>query len=187
MTQHPLDPDILAFYTEVEDETSRLTRSPHGRLELIRTRALIHRHLQPIAMDVLDVGGGSGVHAAWLAGLGHRVHLVDPVPRHVEVAAGLRGVTAQLGDARQLESAAESFDLALLLGPLYHLADREDRVGSLREAVRVTRRGGTVLAAAIGRCAPPSCTRTSSTRTSSAGGFARVHACRQYLLRLPSP
>jgi 2-polyprenyl-3-methyl-5-hydroxy-6-metoxy-1,4-benzoquinol methylase len=40
---------------------------------------------------VLDVGGGSGVHAQWLAAGGYPVHLVDPVPRHMAAAAALPG------------------------------------------------------------------------------------------------
>jgi hypothetical protein len=51
---------------------------------------------------VLDVGGGSGVHAEWLSADGYDVELLDPVPLHVERAAGLTGVTARLGDARHL-------------------------------------------------------------------------------------
>lgn len=53
-------------------------------------------------MRVLDVGGGAGAYAGWLASLGHAVHVVDPVPRHVEVAGALPGVTAAYGAARAL-------------------------------------------------------------------------------------
>lgn len=69
-------------------------RSAHGRLELLRTRELARRALAGLgspAARVLDVGGGTGVHAAWLARDGHEVHVVDVVPRHVEAAATLPG------------------------------------------------------------------------------------------------
>jgi len=46
-----------------------------------------------------------------------------------------------------------SYDAVLLLGPLYHLTDRTDRVGALAEARRVTRPGGIVAAAVISRYA----------------------------------
>jgi methylase of polypeptide subunit release factors len=57
-----------------------VSRSPHNRLELLRTRELLQRQLPSSPAVVLDVGGGTGVHAAWLAGRGYRVHLVDLVP-----------------------------------------------------------------------------------------------------------
>jgi hypothetical protein len=61
-------------------EDTRLTRSPHGRLEYLRTQELIRRWLPRPGASVLDVGGGTGVHAAWLASDGHTAHVVDPVP-----------------------------------------------------------------------------------------------------------
>jgi hypothetical protein len=41
----------------------------------------------------------------------------------------------------------------LMLGPLYHLTQREDRLRCLREAARVLRGGGPVVVAAISRFA----------------------------------
>src|SRR6185503_9334617 len=90
----------------------------------------------------------------WLEDLGHDVVLVDPVPLHVEEArAALRRGSARVGDARRLDDADASFDAVLLLGPLYHLIERGDRITALREARRVVRPGGFVFAAAISRFA----------------------------------
>lgn len=91
------------------------------------------------------------VYAAWLTGLGYTVHLVDPVPLHVEQAAARGGFSASLGDARRLTEPDESYDAVLMLGPLYHLVERADRLRALGEARRVVRRGGFVVAAAISR------------------------------------
>jgi ubiquinone/menaquinone biosynthesis C-methylase UbiE len=109
---------------------------------------------------VLDVGGGAGIYALPLAREGYSVHLIDPVPLHVEQAkAGSLGqpeaplAGAEVGDARSLSQASETVDAVLLLGPLYHLTSREDRLQALREARRVVRPGGMVLAAAISRFA----------------------------------
>lgn len=145
-------PEILHFYGTAFDEATRLTGTADGRLELVRTQELLRRHLPAAPADVIDVGGGPGVHAAWLAGDGYRVHLVDPVPRHVEAALGT-GVTAELGDAWALPVADASYDVTLVLGPLYHLLERDERDRALAEARRVTRPGGLVAAAAIGRYA----------------------------------
>ncbi|GAA2106341.1 class I SAM-dependent methyltransferase [Streptomyces synnematoformans] len=145
-------PEILHFYGTAFDEATRLTGTADGRLELVRTRELLRRHLPGAPADVLDVGGGPGAHAAWLVGDGYRVHVVDPVPRHVE-AAGDTGATAERGDARALPVADASYDVTLVLGPLYHLLERAERDRALAEARRATRPGGLVAAAAIGRYA----------------------------------
>ncbi len=93
------------------------------------------------------------MYTAWLSRHGYEVHLIDPVPLHVEQARAAGAVTATEGDARRLAWPDGSVDAVLLLGPLYHLTEREDRVGALREAARVIRPGGSVIAAAISRFA----------------------------------
>lgn len=146
--------EIIQYYTDAYDEAQRLHRSAAGRAERLRTLELLDRHLPPAPARVLDVGGGPGVHAAELAARGYEVTLLDPVPLHVEQAARHGSFTAALGDARRLEQADASYDAALLLGPLYHLTEREDRIVALREARRVVRPGGVVMAAVISRHAP---------------------------------
>ncbi|MCK0112200.1 class I SAM-dependent methyltransferase [Ornithinimicrobium sp. F0845] len=147
----PSHEDVVSWYEHSDDEAARLAGNPHSRLEGMRTRELISRHLPQGPLDVLDVGGAAGAYAGWLAGLGHRVHLVDPVPRHVAGASRVAGVTAAVGDARSLVEADGSQDAVLLLGPLYHLPDPADRHTALAEARRVTRPGGRIFAAAISR------------------------------------
>ncbi len=72
--------EMLDHYRAV-DEGSRLTRSPHGRLEFLRTQSLLRRFLPSVPARILDVGGGTGIHAAWLAEDGYEIDLIDPVPR----------------------------------------------------------------------------------------------------------
>ena len=87
------------------------------------------------------------------------MHLVDPVPLHVEQArqaAGrdpAAGFTAAEGDARELAEPAESQDAVLLFGPLYHLTEAAQRRQALAEARRVLRPGGRLLAMAVCRFA----------------------------------
>jgi ubiquinone/menaquinone biosynthesis C-methylase UbiE len=141
--------DLLAHYAG-QDEGQRLFRFRHNRLELLRTGQLLQGQLPSPPAVVLDVGGGTGVHAAWLAGRGYRVHLVDVVPGHVRAAAEHGLVTAEVGDARRLTQADASVDAVLLLGTRY-LVGRAERIAALAEARRVLRPGGVLLAAAIGR------------------------------------
>lgn len=150
MSESSLAPEVLAYYDK-GGEATRLRESAHGLLEFWRTRDILRRALPPAPARILDVGGGQGVHAAWLAADGHRVRLVDPVPSHVTAASALDGVEAVLGDARELAEPDDSADATLLLGPLYHLLEREERLTVLREAHRVTRSGGLVAVATINR------------------------------------
>lgn len=149
--------EVEAYYA-LGLEASRLDEGSFP-LEEARTRELVLRHLPAAPLKVLDVGGASGRYALWLAELGHEVHLVDPVPLHVEQAlrdsatAARPLASARVGEARALECEDSTMDAVLLLGPLYHLAEREDRLAALREARRVLRPGGLVFAAAISRFA----------------------------------
>jgi ubiquinone/menaquinone biosynthesis C-methylase UbiE len=111
-------------------------------------------------LTVLDVGGGAGVYGLPLAREGYSVHLIDPVPLHVDQAREASAlqqdaplVGADVGDARRLTCDDDSVDAVLLLGPLYHLTSRDDRLQALREAYRVVRPGGVLAAAAISRFA----------------------------------
>ncbi|MER8159564.1 class I SAM-dependent methyltransferase [Streptomyces sp. NPDC094472] len=146
-----LAPEIEHFYSQVVDEDTRLSMSADGRLELIRTQEILRRFLPPTPARVLDVGGGTGVHARWLSEDGYKVELIDPVARHVEQAAAI--CPASQGDARALDAADASYDVVQLLGPLYHLPDPEDRRQALSEARRVVKPGGLVAAAGINRYA----------------------------------
>ncbi len=147
--QDAIDERIQAYYGVQFDESVRLTtRSAQGPLEFQRTQELIRRHVP--TGRVLDIGGGSGIHAKALPDAGYEVELIDSVARHVR-SAGESGLVARVADARDLPYEADSFDAALLLGPLYHLATLQDRLTTLREAARVVRPGGVVLAAGLSR------------------------------------
>jgi len=146
-----LRPEILEYYRR-EGERHRLANGP-GRLEFLRTWDVLTRELPAAPASVLDVGGATGGYAAPLAEAGYRVRVVDPVPEQVAEAAARPGVSAVVGDARALPVEDRAADAVLLLGPLYHLTDRPDRVRAWQEAARVTRDGGVVVAATISRYA----------------------------------
>ncbi|MFJ3235859.1 class I SAM-dependent methyltransferase [Streptomyces sp. NPDC086787] len=152
MTSHEVAPETLRFYNETINEANRLTTTADGRLELLRTQELLRRYLPLAPARVLDVGGGPGVHARWLVEDGYDVHLVGPVPRHIQQAEST-GATVELGDTRQLGAEEASYDVVLVLGPLYHLLDRRDRDRALAEAYRVLKPGGLLAAAGINRYA----------------------------------
>ena len=148
-------PEVMRHY-QVIDEGRRITDGL-GQLELVRTQEVLGRFLPSTPISILDIGGATGVHAAWLASRGHSVHVVDPVPHHVEAASQLAQppgrITAEIGDARDLPVGDRAFDAALLFGPLYHLTDRDDRLRAWAETRRAVRPGGFIFVAAISRFA----------------------------------
>jgi ubiquinone/menaquinone biosynthesis C-methylase UbiE len=152
-----LDNDIYGYYTQGR-EHDRLTRD-ENRLEHYRTQELLSRYLPKAPATIYDVGGGAGVYALWLAGQGYEVHLLDAMPLHIEQAKEASkelGITLNetiVGDAKHLPYPDSSTDAVLLLGPLYHLTECEDRLQALREAYRVLKPNGLVFAVSINRFA----------------------------------
>jgi SAM-dependent methyltransferase len=149
--------DVLEHYGDA-DERGRLD-TPLGVVEFERTIGILAEHLPQPPAVVADIGGGPGRYSLWLAKRGYTVRHRDIVPKHVEqlrdeaAACGLNVETA-VGDARAVDLPDGGADAVLLLGPLYHLPVRDDRLRALREAARVVRPGGPVFAAAISRWAP---------------------------------
>jgi ubiquinone/menaquinone biosynthesis C-methylase UbiE len=156
--RNPEDDALTEYYDRV-DEQGRLSLGS-GPLELKRTQEILTRYLPPPPAVIGDVGGGAGIHALWLAKQGYRVHLVDPVPKHIDQAhrasqsqSDFPLASANVGDARALVWEDNFVDTLLFLGPLYHLTERKERISVLKEASRVTRKGGPIFAAVISRYA----------------------------------
>jgi SAM-dependent methyltransferase len=148
--------DAMHAYYAQGREVDRLSAG-HGLLEFERTKQILVQYLPPPSALVADIGGGPGAYAMWLAAGGYRVEHRDAVPLHVAqmkaTVGRKRSVRSAVGDARALDLGDASVDAVLLLGPLYHLEARGDRLRALREARRVVRPGGLVFAAAISRWA----------------------------------
>lgn len=156
-----LEAEIHRYY-EAGQEAGRL-ETAFSRWEKVRTLDILGRFLPSPPALILDVGGAAGAYAFPLAEMGYVVDLFDPVPLHIKQAqesAKQRAArrdriprTFQLADARAIPCQDEAADAVLLFGPLYHLTEREDRLKAIREAHRVLRKGGVLLAVAISRFA----------------------------------
>jgi ubiquinone/menaquinone biosynthesis C-methylase UbiE len=149
---------MFEHYRRVQE--SRRLLDGVGELERDRTQDILKRHLTGAPATVYDIGGAAGVHALWLARHGYTVHLFDPVPHHVEQALTASReqtehpiASCSVADARDIARPDGSADAVLLLGPLYHLIHREDRLKALKEAHRVLKPGGAVFVATISRFA----------------------------------
>jgi ubiquinone/menaquinone biosynthesis C-methylase UbiE len=147
------DMEIIEHYSRGNEE-NRLTGIS---LEKIRTQEIIKRHIPEPPAKVLDVGGANGVYSFWLSQNGYEVHLIDIVPLHIEQAKEYSEQTkiqlnsCIVGDARELPFSDSCFDVVLLMGPLYHLTEKRDRLKALNEAKRVLKPGGIVICAVISR------------------------------------
>ncbi|GAA3598609.1 class I SAM-dependent methyltransferase [Kribbella ginsengisoli] len=150
--QPAVSAEIHQHYSTRWNESVRLSSTLKGKLESARLYEFLTRWLPPAPSRVADIGGGPGVHAQWLQGQGYNVDLLDPVVGHVKKARD-SGVSAERGDARNLPWPNGTFDAVLMAGPLYHLPDASDRRLALREAARVLRPGGVIVAIAINRAA----------------------------------
>jgi SAM-dependent methyltransferase len=154
----PVD-DPETYYDEHDvAEWERLDSSLVTRLEWEGTVEYLRRTLPP-GGHVLDVGGGAGRYAVWLAERGYEVTLVDPSEGQRELARekvtkhGVADrVTVRAGDVRDLGFPAGTFDATLCLGgPLSHVLDAEERSKGARELRRVTAVGGPVFVSVMGR------------------------------------
>lgn len=153
-----LPPEAQAHYAAAV-EVDRLSQGT-GQLEFARSQEILSRYLPSPPAVIFDVGGGPGRYAYWLAGQGHVVHLIDGAPLHIEQAqqAAAREslhplASLSVGDARKLDVVDASVDVVLLMGPLYHLTERHDRLAALREARRILKPDGLMFAAGISRFA----------------------------------
>ena len=168
---------IERYYNRFNEEHRLTTR--HGQVEFTTTMHYIHRALSALnaaraadaatalsdaapeakntsahfsaPLAIADIGAGTGRYSVALSREGHSVTAVELVARNLAVLeAKHEKVNCWPGDARDLHFLADdSFDLTLLLGPLYHLHTHTERLQALSEAKRITRRGGYIFAAYV--------------------------------------
>lgn len=144
--------ELLTGYYSNYDEDGRL-RSKHGMVEFLTTMRYIEKYLRS-GMRILEIGAGTGRYSHELARKGYRVDAVELVEHNIEqfkknTQPGEQ-VTIQQGDARELPMGDDTYDITLLLGPMYHLFTVEDQKQALSEAIRVTKPGGIIFAAYCG-------------------------------------
>ena len=145
--------NLRAFYEEHCDEDARL-RSRHGMVEFLTTMRYIEKYLR-LDSRIIEIGAGTGRYSHALAQKGYNLDAVELLEHNIEVFQRntLPGepVTVRQGNALDLSGFGnDTYDITLLLGPMYHLYTVEEQEKALAEAIRVTRPGGVVFAAYCG-------------------------------------
>lgn len=144
---------LLTEYYSGYNEDGRL-RSKHGMVEFLTTMRYVEKYLRP-GMLILEIGAATGRYSHALAQKGYRVDAVELVQYNIDIfkenTRPGEQVTIWQGNAMDLYFLEEeTYDITLLLGPMYHLYSETDQVKALAEAVRVTKKGGVIFAAYCG-------------------------------------
>ena len=139
------------YYNNYDEEGRLLSR--HGQVEYLTTMRYIEECLEGISdPSILEVGAGTGRYSVTLAKQGFQVTAVELIEHNLDILKskldGTEPITARQGNALDLAAFSDnSFDLTMLLGPMYHLYTKEEKLRALSEAVRVTKPGGYILVA----------------------------------------
>lgn len=139
------------FYSHY-DEDGRLSKK-HGSVEFLTTMRYIGKYIKP-GDRVLEVGAGTGRYSHALARQGYTVDAVELIGHNIDVFQNNtqpgENISITQGNALDLSAFSDNtYDITLLLGPLYHLYTKEDKRQALRETIRVTRPGGVIFAAYV--------------------------------------
>lgn len=142
---------LIEFYNHY-DEDSRLSPR-HGTVEFLTTMHYIEKYITP-GSHVLEIGAATGRYSHALARQGYTVDAVELVEHNIEIfrknTQPDEVITIMQGNAIDLSAFPDNkFDVTLLLGPLYHLYNTEDKRQALREAIRVTKQGGVIFTAYV--------------------------------------
>ena len=149
-----IDKNVLAGYN-AGIERNRL-RMDLGLIEFERTKELLLENLPKPPAIIYDIGGGYGEYSWWLSSIGYEVHLFDISEKNIEMStelskeyAGYSLAAAEVCDARNIDRPDKSADAILLMGPLYHIVEKSERIACVNECGRLLKNSGVLFAAAI--------------------------------------
>jgi len=137
--------ELEKYYQKFNEDKRLLSR--HGIVEFTVCMKYIHDIIgKRTNLNIADIGAGTGRYSCVLADEGHNVTAIDLVNKNVsQIKMKSNKVVAKQGNALNLKLADESQDIVILFGPTYHLFSHEDKLKSILEAKRVTKKGGHIL------------------------------------------
>ena len=139
---------IIDFYNNYDEEGRLLRKSRMP--EYLNTMKYIEKYLSPDA-KIIEIGAGTGRYSLALAEKGYDVTAVELVPHNIEImkkkVQSHHNIKIYEGNACDLSAfESETYDIVLLLGPMYHLFTDEDKHLALDEAIRVAKTNGVIYA-----------------------------------------
>ena len=140
---------LTNFYSNYDEDGRLLSR--HGSIEYLTTMRYIQRYLKS-GDRIAEIGAATGRYSHALAQMGYRVDAVELVEHNIELfrknTKPGEDISVYQGDARDLNMlSSDTYDITLLLGPMYHLFTEQDQLKALNEAIRITKPGGIIFAA----------------------------------------
>ena len=153
-TMKAIDKSVPAYYAAGR-EYHRL-RENIGLIEFERTKEIILENLPKPPAVIYDIGGAYGEYSWWLASLGYEVHLFDLSETNIRMSAELaeeypdcKLASSEVCDARNVPRADNSADAVLMMGPLYHITDYDERIKAVNESRRLLKKGGVLFTTAL--------------------------------------
>lgn len=139
--------EIIEYYNNY-DEDGRLKRKSHLP-EYLTTMRYIEKYLTPNS-KILEIGAGTGRYSVALADKGYDVTAVELVPHNIEIMKKKvkpnHNIKIYEGNACDLSFlGSDTYDIVLLLGPMYHLFNDDDKHKAISEAIRVSKNGGIIF------------------------------------------
>ena len=138
------------FYTVDCQEDERLETN-HGKVEFITTTKYIDKYLKQ-GDRILELGAGTGRYSLHYAKQGFKVNAIEYTKNNLDILKSKitkgMNIVAEQGDALDLSRFEDNtFDVTLVLGPLYHLYDDKQINEAIDEAIRVTKKNGILMIA----------------------------------------
>lgn len=139
---------VIDFYNNY-DEEGRLMRKSRMP-EYLTTMKYIEKYLTHDAR-IIEIGAGTGRYSLALAEMGYDVTAVELVPHNIEImkkkVKAHHNIKIFEGNARDMSAfESDTYDIVLLLGPMYHLFTDEDKHKALSEAIRIAKTNGVIYA-----------------------------------------
>lgn len=143
--------EVKSYYNEAaEAEWNRLS-TPYTQVEFQSTMYLMDKYF-PKEGRVLDIGSGPGRYSLELLKKGYKVTLLDISEKELDIAKDKIQEAGLIAEGYHVQSALDldefndkTYDVILIMGPLYHLHKKEDRLKVLNESRRLLKKGGVAL------------------------------------------